>query len=71
MGFVGGVRRLGVTDVKNASDFNLSGEIESDDVLAFADLYAAGDERADINEDASLDATDGAIALDLISKGLP
>lgn len=53
------------------SDFNLSGEIEATDILAFQELYNAGDAQADVTEDQSLTIDDQVTALDLISKGLP
>jgi len=53
------------------SDFDGNGQIEAIDILAFQDLYAAGDEQADVTEDAQLSIEDQILATDLITKGLP
>jgi hypothetical protein len=53
------------------SDFDLSGEIETTDILAFQDLYNASEAQADLTEDESLSIDDQIMALDLILKGMP
>jgi hypothetical protein len=53
------------------TDFDGNGEIEPNDLLVFAELYAKGDPAADVNQDKSLDAQDLMIVADTISKGLP
>ncbi|MCB9846415.1 MAG: hypothetical protein H6811_10575 [Phycisphaeraceae bacterium] len=50
-------------------DFNLDGALDSLDFFAFLDLFAAGDDDADLNGDLDLDSTDFFLFLDLFVVG--
>lgn len=52
-----------------AVDFNHDGEVDTRDVLAFLNLWAAGDDEADINEDGVVDTRDVLVFLNVWNAG--
>lgn len=61
-----GIARYGCACV---ADFNDDGVVDTRDVLAFLNLWAAGDEAADINEDGFVDTRDVLAFLNLWNAG--
>jgi hypothetical protein len=51
------------------ADFDDNGQIETADMLVYADKYSAGDVAADLDQDKMLTAVDYMIAVDLVTKG--
>ena len=52
------IRRISFLECYTLADFNVNGQIEPTDIVAFGSAYAQGQPTADVNSDGAIDPND-------------